>query len=112
MTEARCGYSWSVRVHGEVKAQDYGTVDIMDTLKHEPGEASTGASMTAGTSQNFGKVKVEASAWCTLPCKPEDIRAVNQVARELVKEDVKEAFREAHDAFMQLHEEYNFPLED
>lgn len=84
----------------------------MGATEHDEGPASVGTSMTAGTSQSFGKVKIEATAWCTLPCEVDDMKAVAAVAREIVSTDVKEAFREAHAAFMELQDEYQFPMVD
>jgi hypothetical protein len=34
--------------------------------------ASVGLSVSVGASTEFAREKIEVSAWCTLPCKPED----------------------------------------
>ena len=119
MTEAKAGFAWSVRIAGALVDQyepiireNYEVIDIMDAVDNEAGPASVGTSMTASTSQNFGKIKVEATAWCTLPCPVDGVKETAKLVREIVKSDVQDAFREAHDAFMSLHEEYGFSLED
>jgi len=59
--------------------------------------ASVGMSLSAGSSQNYGEVKWEVSAWCTLPCKPteQDIVETYSVCYDFCKKEVERRCDEA-----------------
>lgn len=54
--------------------------------------ASVGVSLTVGRSSKFAREKIEASAWCTLPCLPEEeaIQETYEVAYNFVVHEVAE----------------------
>lgn len=63
--------------------------------------ASVGLSLTAGQTTAFARQKLEVTAWCTLPCKPDpqSIQEAYNACYEFVESTVKQRSMQAIETF-------------
>lgn len=70
--------------------------------------ASVGISISAGMNTDFGREKIEASAWCTLPCLPDkkNMELTYDTCYAYASEKAKSSLdRAARDFFPHLYKE-------
>jgi hypothetical protein len=63
--------------------------------------ASVGVSLTVGRSTQYAREKIEVSAWCTLPCSPdeESIMSAYEAAYAFVEHESEERASQALEKF-------------
>ena len=82
-------------VHNESKTEP------MDYIPQEGETASVGLSVSFGFSHDFGKQKGDASAWVTLPCRPdaESIQETAQRCRQIAIAEAQSTMDELIDTY-------------
>jgi hypothetical protein len=89
--------------HGRGKKTDLGQRDEIVPTQNPSTQpmASVGLSLTVGQSTEYAREKIEVSAWCTLPCEPDEevMQATYEACYEFVAREIQERSSDALERF-------------